>query len=182
MVWASDFKGYWLVDRRGRKYAFGSAIHQRFKEAKSYSYQPDELSVCPNGRIVRAEGFDYFGDVFGQKLLAPIVGVLPDSEYTGYYIFTEAGEVFAFGRAVSYGSLAEVDPTQYGISWKGYKNSQRKLAEVPAPDQARSTRPTPAWATALESPEIIFGGSYHFTNYALILKFFNFIKFFFEAI
>lgn len=125
MWWAPDYLGYWLVDHRGNKHAFGSAIHHKFSEAKVHRYKPDELTINPSGRILCADGITYFGDVFGEKLLAPVAGVLaangenPD----GYYIFTEAGEVFAFGSAHHWGSLAEVDPTQYNISWKGYKQA-----------------------------------------------------------
>lgn len=134
MWWAPDYLGYWLVDRQGNKHAFGSAIHHKFSEAKVHRYKSDELTVHPNGRILCADGIAYFGDVFGQKLLAPVVGVLAASGENpdGYYIFTEAGEVFAFGSAHHWGSLAEVDPTQYNISWKGYKQALPKPVEPEA--------------------------------------------------
>ncbi len=146
MCWAPGYQGYWLVDREGNKHAFGSAIHHPFKERMVHSYKPDELTVNPSGRILCADGTAYLGDVYEQDLLAPIVGVLANYERDGYYIYTQAGEVFAFGKAVNYGSLAEVDPTQYGISWKGYMKERQQQEAALQPTQAgpAATTVTPA--------------------------------------
>lgn len=146
MWWSPDYQGYWLVDGRGHIFAFGSAIHHPFKEGKLYGYQADELTINPSGRILCADGTTYLGDVFEQELLAPIVGVLPTEERDGYYVFTQAGEVFAFGEAVSYGSLAEVDPTQYMISWRGCRKEQQQpeVAKAQTPIDPRVAVPAPA--------------------------------------
>ena len=122
MILVKDLRGYWLVDRRGNRHAFGSAERSRVCEGLTPKFSSSDCKLQDNGQLLFSSRFNHYGDLENRPHMGKSATVVPlPDKAPGYYIFTEAGEVFAFGAAEHFGSLAEVDPIQYNISWDGWR-------------------------------------------------------------
>lgn len=119
MVLVPDNTGYWLVDSKGVAHAFGSACNRMLESGVTPTYKPEQLQLLPGGAILTAPDTKHVGDLAGRNLNAPLVGVVRlcwyDRPLQGYYVFSAAGEVFAFGDAVHHGQF--ICPEDYQISW-----------------------------------------------------------------
>ncbi len=67
-------------------------------------------AAAPDGRVFGTDGYSgppaaNFGDMGGQPLNKPIVGMSPTSTGLGYWLVASDGGIFAFGDAQFYGSM-----------------------------------------------------------------------------
>ncbi len=73
----------------------------------SMSARPASTAVAPNS--VQAFGTSQLGDLSGQSLNQPVVGMATTADGGGYWLVARDGGVFAFGDAPFYGSAGDID-------------------------------------------------------------------------
>ena len=107
--------GYWILDRRGSVYAFGSA--------KSYGSLPSlRISggaaaitnspaghgywiMNPAGGVFSFGDAHFYGSMGGKHVNSPIIGMSSTRSGRGYWLLGRDGGVFSFGDAHFYGSM-----------------------------------------------------------------------------
>ena len=62
--------------------------------------------VQSNGAVTALGGALYYGSVHGQKLVAPIIALVPTPDRKGYWLIGADASVFGFGDAKNEGSRA----------------------------------------------------------------------------
>ena len=65
-------------------------------------------AAYPNGTVVAASPAPVLGDMSGQQLSRPVVGIAVTSSSNGYWLVATDGGIFTFGDAGFYGSMGAV--------------------------------------------------------------------------
>jgi hypothetical protein len=106
MAATADGRGYWMVSRAGRVYAFGDATKVR---AASPARSVVGIVANPrggywlfttSGNVYRGAGAGWFGSVAARRVRRPsIVGMASTADGRGYWLVSSSGHVYAFGDA-----------------------------------------------------------------------------------
>ena len=117
MAATADGSGYWLVKQDGQIDNFGSAQFYGPTGAEQIATPIVGMSTNPvlgGYREVSASGVVYgfwedstkLGDLQGQTLSSPIVGIEETESGEGYYLLAENGKLYSYGNARNLGSVA----------------------------------------------------------------------------
>jgi hypothetical protein len=119
--------GYWLVDGRGQVFSFGLG---KVPAAPTVPSSEKVVAIVPtaddqgywlvgaDGRVSVAGDAKYHGDIPGlgvapagakaaKRLAAPIVGLMPSADGSGYLLVGSKGALYSFGDARPAGSCAK---------------------------------------------------------------------------
>ena len=128
-------EGYWIVDQKGKVYAFGDAVKKGDMSGQTLNGPVRRLEPTPSGvgywllasdGGVFSFGVPFFGSAGARPPNAAVISMASTASGGGYLMVTARGEVLPFGDAKSEGDTkalqlaAPVISLALGASGRGY--------------------------------------------------------------
>jgi hypothetical protein len=144
-----DGHGYWIADSTGDVYAFG--------DAGFYGSLPGVL-----GSSIKTSPNDV---VSGHATTIPVTGFAAMPNGQGYWMADSSGDIYTFGDAISYGSLAALGIAPPPVTVTGYTRPSTVGVSIPlstVSGLARTSDGGGYWLTSLDGGVFAFGDAHYF--------------------